>query len=171
MTTQMPALKTLGPGGIDWNSCPGLWRDPGRMSGAWCFDQSRVPVSSLFQNLESGVTVKKFLDIFPMDNDWNVAGVLRHLSERLGNDPTSGPAESGAGPGAIDWRDYKGIEPDTNDGETKWVFKGTTRAIGELFEHMANGGSTDEYCSRFPEVRPDDTTELLEFLVRRLEAE
>ena len=35
------------------------------MSGAWVFRGTRVPVKSLFENLDDGATVTEFLDWFP----------------------------------------------------------------------------------------------------------
>ena len=40
---------------IDWSSCPAVERNPERVSGAWLFRGTRVPVTALFQNLEDGV--------------------------------------------------------------------------------------------------------------------
>jgi uncharacterized protein (DUF433 family) len=37
-------------------------RDPERVSGAWIFRGTRVPVKALFENLEAGATVRDFLD-------------------------------------------------------------------------------------------------------------
>ncbi len=42
-----------------------IWVDPERLSGAPCFQGTRVPVSSLFQNLESGLSLDEYLDCFP----------------------------------------------------------------------------------------------------------
>jgi uncharacterized protein (DUF433 family) len=42
-----------------------IWIDPERMSGAPCFKGTRVPVSSLFTNLESGLSLEEYLDCFP----------------------------------------------------------------------------------------------------------
>jgi uncharacterized protein (DUF433 family) len=39
--------------------------DPDRMSGAPCFEGTRVPVDSLFKNLESGLSLNEYLDSFP----------------------------------------------------------------------------------------------------------
>jgi hypothetical protein len=39
---------------LDWSSCPAVERDPERLSGAWVFRGTRVPVSALFENLEDG---------------------------------------------------------------------------------------------------------------------
>jgi uncharacterized protein (DUF433 family) len=35
------------------------------MSGAPCFEGTRVPVESLFSNLESGLSLDEYLDCFP----------------------------------------------------------------------------------------------------------
>ena len=45
----------------NWTKCPAVERTPGKISGAWAFTGTRVPVYALFENLESGATVKEFL--------------------------------------------------------------------------------------------------------------
>jgi len=40
-------------------------QDPQRVSGAWVFRGTRIPVAALFQNLEDGVSLTEFDDIFP----------------------------------------------------------------------------------------------------------
>jgi len=42
-----------------------------------------VPVSALFENLESGATVGQFLDWFPGVEAWQVRAVLEHEAEGL----------------------------------------------------------------------------------------
>ena len=42
-----------------------IWVDPERLSGAPCFQSTRVPVDSLFTNLESGLSLDEYLDCFP----------------------------------------------------------------------------------------------------------
>jgi uncharacterized protein (DUF433 family) len=42
-----------------------VWMDPERMSGAPCFEGTRVPVDSLFTNLEHGLSLDEYLDCFP----------------------------------------------------------------------------------------------------------
>jgi len=49
---------------IDWSSCPAVERDPQRVSGAWVFGGTRVPVESTFQNLEDGADVTDFVRWF-----------------------------------------------------------------------------------------------------------
>jgi uncharacterized protein (DUF433 family) len=42
-----------------------IWVDQERMSGAPCFKGTRVPVDSLFTNLESGLSLDAYLECFP----------------------------------------------------------------------------------------------------------
>ena len=62
----------------NWGQCPAVERDPNKVSGAWVFRGTRVPVSALFENLEDGATVEQFLQWFPGVNDWKVDAVLVH---------------------------------------------------------------------------------------------
>src|SRR5690606_10942344 len=50
---------------IDWSTCPAVERDPERVSGAWVFRGTRVPVAALFENLEDGALVTDFVEWFP----------------------------------------------------------------------------------------------------------
>jgi uncharacterized protein (DUF433 family) len=50
---------------LDWQTCPAVERDPQKVSGAWVFRDTRVPVSALFENIEGGATVDQFLQWFP----------------------------------------------------------------------------------------------------------
>lgn len=50
---------------IDWSTCEAVERDPDRFSGAWVFRGSRVPIAALFENLEDGVAISEFPDLFP----------------------------------------------------------------------------------------------------------
>ena len=50
---------------LDWTQCAAVERVPGKVSGAWVFKGTRVPVQALFENLEGGATVDHFLEWFP----------------------------------------------------------------------------------------------------------
>ena len=43
----------------DWETCAAVESVPGRLSGAWVFKGTRVPISSLFGNLADGATIKE----------------------------------------------------------------------------------------------------------------
>ena len=67
----------------NWETCSAVESVPGRLSGAWVFTGTRVPVSALFGNLAAGATVKDFLDWFPGVEEWQVKAVLEHEVESL----------------------------------------------------------------------------------------
>ena len=50
---------------LDWSNCQEVERVEGKVSGAWVFKGTRVPVKALFENLEAGATVDQFLAWFP----------------------------------------------------------------------------------------------------------
>ena len=67
----------------NWTKCPAVERTPRKISGAWAFTGTRVPVYALFENLESGATVKEFLEWYPDVAEWQVRAVLDHEAEYL----------------------------------------------------------------------------------------
>ena len=68
---------------LDWSSCPAVERDPQRVSGAWVFRGTRVPVSALFENLEDGVQITEFVEWFPGVTIEQVRAVLDHAAKSL----------------------------------------------------------------------------------------
>jgi uncharacterized protein (DUF433 family) len=67
----------------DWSSCPAVERHPERVSGAWVFRGTRVPVIALFENLEAGARVEDFLSWFPGVTREQVDAVLEHAIRSL----------------------------------------------------------------------------------------
>ena len=65
---------------IDWSSCAAVERDPKRVSGAWVFAGTRVPVATLFENLEDGAPVGQFIEWFPGVTLGQVRAVLEHAA-------------------------------------------------------------------------------------------
>jgi uncharacterized protein (DUF433 family) len=68
---------------LDWHQCPAVEQVPGKVSGAWLFRGTRVPVRALFENLEGGATVTEFLEWFPGVTREQVETVLEHASQSL----------------------------------------------------------------------------------------
>ena len=68
---------------LDWSHCAAVERVPGKVSGAWLFKGTRVPVAALFENLESGATVDEFLEWFPGVAHDQVDSVLKHAERSL----------------------------------------------------------------------------------------
>ena len=65
---------------LDWSKCPAVESASGKLSGAWLFRGTRVPVSALFENLEGGATVEEFLSWFPGVSRAQVDAVLEHAA-------------------------------------------------------------------------------------------
>lgn len=61
---------------------PLIWINPERMSGAPCFFGTRLPVSSLFENLEGGVGLDEWLDAFPSVSREQAVAVLAYAQKR-----------------------------------------------------------------------------------------
>ena len=68
---------------LDWSQCPAVERHPDRVSGAWVFRGTRVPVAALFENLESGARLEEFLDWFPGVTRAQAEAVLEHAARSL----------------------------------------------------------------------------------------
>jgi uncharacterized protein (DUF433 family) len=66
-----------------WASCPAVERHPEKVSGAWLFRGTRVPVTALFENLEDGATIDDFLEWFPGVRRSQVEAVLKHTEASL----------------------------------------------------------------------------------------
>ena len=54
---------------LDWSECPAVESIPGKVSGAWVFKNTRMPVSTVFENLEAGLTVEEVMDEFAVTRE------------------------------------------------------------------------------------------------------
>lgn len=68
---------------LDWSYCSAVERSPDKVSGAWVFRGTRVPVKSLFENLEGGATTDDFLEWFPGVGREHVVAVLEFAEQSL----------------------------------------------------------------------------------------
>ena len=67
----------------DWSTCPAVERKPGKVSGAWVFAGTRIPLSALYENLASGATVEEFVEWFPGVDERQIRAVLEHEAKTL----------------------------------------------------------------------------------------
>lgn len=67
---------------LDWSQCPVVESIPGKVSGAWVFKDTRMPVSSVFENLESGATIDEITEWFDVTREQIVA-VLEFAARSL----------------------------------------------------------------------------------------
>jgi len=68
---------------LDWSECPAVERAAERVSGAWVFTGTRVPVRALFENLEEGASIDDFLQWFPGVTREQAVAVLAHAEHSL----------------------------------------------------------------------------------------
>ena len=68
---------------IDWSTCHAVERDIERAGGAWVFRGTRVPVAALFENLEDGVAVGHFVELFPGSRSNRLVPYLNTLPAAL----------------------------------------------------------------------------------------
>lgn len=68
---------------LDWSKCPVVEYDSQRVSGAWVFRGTRVPVTALFENLEDGVQITQFIELFPGVTIEQARAVLDHAAKSL----------------------------------------------------------------------------------------
>jgi hypothetical protein len=47
---------------LDWSQCPAVESVPGRRSGAWVFKDTRMPVATVFENLEVGSSIEEIIE-------------------------------------------------------------------------------------------------------------
>jgi uncharacterized protein (DUF433 family) len=65
---------------LGWALCSAVEQDPERLSGAWAFRGTRVPVAALFENLEDGVSLQEFIVLFPAVTLEQARMVLEHAA-------------------------------------------------------------------------------------------
>jgi uncharacterized protein (DUF433 family) len=53
---------------LDWSQCPVVESVPGKVSGAWVFRGTRVPVSAIFENLKCS-PLEEVLENFPVSRE------------------------------------------------------------------------------------------------------
>ena len=54
---------------LDWSQCPSVESIPGKVSGAWVFKNTRLPVATVFDNLEAGLTVDEVMEEFAVTRE------------------------------------------------------------------------------------------------------
>ena len=54
---------------LNWSQCPAVESVPGKVSGAWVFKDTRMPVATVFQNLEAGLTVEEVMEEFSVTRE------------------------------------------------------------------------------------------------------
>ena len=67
---------------LDWSQCPAVESVPGKRSGAWVFRDTRMPVATVFENLEAGASIEDLMDWFHVTRE-QVKAVLEFAARSL----------------------------------------------------------------------------------------
>ena len=71
---------------LDWSQCPAVESIPGKVSGAWVFKDTRMPVSIVFENLEAGATISEIMDWFHLSHE-QIVTVIEFAARSLDAPP------------------------------------------------------------------------------------
>jgi uncharacterized protein (DUF433 family) len=76
---------------LDWSQCPAVESIPGKVSGAWVFRDTRLPVATVIENLED-LSVEEVIEQFDVTRE-QIAAVLDFVAQSL---RVSGPGQHSA---------------------------------------------------------------------------
>jgi uncharacterized protein (DUF433 family) len=71
---------------LDWSQCPAVESIPGKRSGAWVFKDTRMPVATVFENLEAGSDIEEIIEQFHVTRE-QVQAVLEFAARSLDAPP------------------------------------------------------------------------------------
>ena len=66
---------------LDWSQCPAVESIPGRVSGAWVFRDTRLPVATVIENLDD-LSVEEVMEQFDVTRE-QIAAVLEFVAQSL----------------------------------------------------------------------------------------
>lgn len=70
---------------LDWSQCPVVESIPGKVSGAWVFKGTRLPVATVIENLED-LSVEEVMDQFDVTRE-QITAILEFIAQSLRADP------------------------------------------------------------------------------------
>jgi uncharacterized protein (DUF433 family) len=74
---------------LDWSRCPAVESIPGRVGGAWVFKDTRMPVATVFENLED-LSGEEVMEQFDVTRE-QIEAVLEFVAQSLKADPIPQP--------------------------------------------------------------------------------
>jgi len=75
---------------LDWSQCPAVESVPGKVSGAWVFKGTRMPVQTVFANLEAGMSPQEITEVFDGVKLEEIEAVLKFVVQSLDKEPAYG---------------------------------------------------------------------------------
>jgi uncharacterized protein (DUF433 family) len=66
---------------LDWSRCPAVESIPGKVSGAWVFRGTRLPVATVIENLED-LSIEEVMEQFDVTRE-QITAVLDFVAQSL----------------------------------------------------------------------------------------
>ena len=73
---------------LDWSQCPAVESIPSKLSGAWVFRGTPMPVQTVFENLAAGLSPEEITEVFDVTRN-EVNAVLQFASQSLSGAPAT----------------------------------------------------------------------------------
>ena len=73
---------------LDWSQCPAVESIPGKVSGAWVFKDTRLPVATIFENLEAGSPIDVIMENYRVSRE-QINAVLEFAARSLQTPPAA----------------------------------------------------------------------------------
>jgi uncharacterized protein (DUF433 family) len=72
---------------LDWSQCKDVESVPGKVSGAWVLKGTRMPVSTIFSNIEAGANINDIVEWFDGVDRKQVQNVIHFATQSLAKEP------------------------------------------------------------------------------------
>jgi uncharacterized protein (DUF433 family) len=72
---------------LDWSQCPAVESVPGKLSGAWVFKNTRMPVQTIFAYLEAGMSVQEITETYDISAS-EIKAAVHFVVESLEKKPS-----------------------------------------------------------------------------------
>lgn len=80
---RIETLEDLIMAALDWSQCPVVESIPGKVSGAWVLRGTRMPVKTIFDNLEAGANIDDIMEWFDGLDREQVKAVIEFAAHSL----------------------------------------------------------------------------------------
>ena len=67
----------------DWSQCPAVESVPGKVSGAWVLRGTRMPVATIFKNIEAGANINEITQWYDGVTHQQVLAVVEFVTSSL----------------------------------------------------------------------------------------
>jgi uncharacterized protein (DUF433 family) len=142
---------------IDWCSCPLLESIPGKCSGAWVIEGTRMPAQVVIDNYDSCMDPPEIADAYEVDlrlveaivdfaEDYRAEARARLLASP-GFAALLDAAPAPLPP--VDWSDCPGVEWMAGSMHDTWVLRGTPTPADMLMRHHDDGWRLEDIVEQY----------------------